>query len=171
LHLAYPFIKWRLLTTRVTLFPRLGIFRPPTMKNGSPVTKSKPNPIDVHVGARIRQRRKMLALSQEGLGDALEVAFQQIQKYERGANRVGASRLYALCRFFEVSPNYFFEGLPSCDGELLIRPASDLANLNVTFGRVKSAESELLVAFSQIADGDIKRCVIDLIKSLARASI
>src|SRR6185437_8605837 len=69
----------------------------------------KPNPIDVHVGSRIRLRRNMLALSQERLGEAIGLTFQQVQKYERGANRVGASRLHELSRVLDVPASFFFD--------------------------------------------------------------
>src|SRR5690348_16538935 len=69
----------------------------------------KPNPIDVHVGSRIRLRRNMLALSQEKLGEAIGLTFQQVQKYERGANRVGASRLHELSRVLDVPVSFFFD--------------------------------------------------------------
>ena len=69
----------------------------------------KPNPIDVHVGTRVRLRRTLLGMSQEKLGEAIGLTFQQVQKYERGANRVGASRLYDLSRVLDVPVSYFFE--------------------------------------------------------------
>src|SRR3954453_23874231 len=70
----------------------------------------EPQPIDRHVGARIRHKRMMLGVSQEALGDALGVTFQQVQKYEKGMNRVGASRLQAIANFLEVPVSYFFDG-------------------------------------------------------------
>ncbi len=69
----------------------------------------RPNPIDVHVGGRLRLRRTLLGLSQESLGEALGLTFQQIQKYERGANRIGASRLFDLARALEVPVEYFYD--------------------------------------------------------------
>src|SRR5205809_4780883 len=69
----------------------------------------KPNPIDVHVGSRVRLRRNMLGLSQEKLGEAIGLTFQQVQKYERGANRIGSSRLFDLARVLDVPVSYFFE--------------------------------------------------------------
>src|SRR5690606_29449067 len=74
--------------------------------------KKKPNPIDVHVGSRIRLRRNMLGLSQEKLGENLGITFQQIQKYEKGTNRVGASRLQAISSILAVPVSYFFEDAP-----------------------------------------------------------
>lgn len=72
----------------------------------------RPNPVDVHVGTRLRLRRTILGLSQEALGEALGLTFQQIQKYERGTNRIGASRLFDLARALEVSIEYFYEDMP-----------------------------------------------------------
>ena len=74
-----------------------------------PENKKKPNPIDIHVGGRIRLRRNMLGLSQEKLGESLGITFQQIQKYEKGTNRVGASRLQAIASILEVPVAFFFE--------------------------------------------------------------
>ena len=74
-------------------------------------SKKSPNPIDIHVGSRVRLRRMMLGMSQEKLGEALGITFQQIQKYEKGANRVSASKLWDIARFFKVDIGYFFEGL------------------------------------------------------------
>src|SRR6266704_1067410 len=74
--------------------------------------EGRPSPIDVHVGSRIRLRRTLLGLSQERLGDALGLTFQQVQKYERGANRVGASRLFDLSRVLDVPISFFFDDMP-----------------------------------------------------------
>ncbi len=79
------------------------------------IAKKAPNPTDKHVGARVRMRRMMLSMSQEKLGDALGLTFQQVQKYEKGANRVGASRLAAIAKALGVSIGYFF---PDDDAEL-----------------------------------------------------
>src|SRR5215469_7120842 len=72
----------------------------------------RPSPIDVHVGSRVRLRRRLLAMSQEQLGDALGLTFQQVQKYERGMNRVGASRLFDLSRVLDVPISFFFDDMP-----------------------------------------------------------
>jgi len=69
----------------------------------------RPNPIDVHVGSRVRLRRNMLGMSQEKLGEAIGLTFQQVQKYERGANRIGASRLHELSRILDVQVSFFFD--------------------------------------------------------------
>src|SRR5436853_7934573 len=77
------------------------------------MAKKAPNPIDKHVGSRVRMRRMMLSMSQEKLGDALSLTFQQVQKYEKGANRIGASRLQQIARILQVPVSFFFEGAPS----------------------------------------------------------
>src|SRR6202165_5721873 len=78
--------------------------------------KKSPNPIDMHVGKRVRMRRKMLGMSQGKLGDALGLTFQQVQKYEKGANRVGASRLQHIASILQVPIPFFFEGAPAFPG-------------------------------------------------------
>jgi transcriptional regulator with XRE-family HTH domain len=80
--------------------------------------KKAPNPIDTHVGACVRMRPMMLGMSQEKLGDALGLTFQQIQKYEKGANRIGASRLQAISRILQAPISFFFEGAPEIAGQL-----------------------------------------------------
>ncbi len=80
--------------------------------SGRMASKGFPNPIDVHVGTRIRLRRTLLGLSQEKLGEAIGLTFQQVQKYERGANRVGSSRLFDLSRVLDVPIAYFFDEMP-----------------------------------------------------------
>src|SRR3954465_1224783 len=74
--------------------------------------ESRPSPIDVHVGSRIRLRRTLLGMSQERLGESLGLTFQQVQKYERGVNRVGASRLFDLSRVLDVPISFFFDDMP-----------------------------------------------------------
>src|SRR5258705_9960374 len=80
------------------------------------MTKKLPNPTDKHVGSRVRMRRMMLGMSQEKLGDALHLTFQQVQKYEKGTNRIGASRLQQIAHFLQVSVSFFFEGAPDLPG-------------------------------------------------------
>src|SRR5881398_2900112 len=77
------------------------------------MAKKAPNPIDKHVGSRVRMRRMMLGMSQEKLGDALDLTFQQVQKYEKGTNRIGASRLQHISEILQVPVSFFFEGAPS----------------------------------------------------------
>ena len=82
-------------------------------------TRGKPNSVDIHVGNRVRQRRTLLGLSQERLASALDLTFQQVQKYERGANRIGAGRLFQLARALDVPVNYFFEDLDDSEATAL----------------------------------------------------
>src|SRR5580698_8657448 len=77
------------------------------------IAKKAPNPIDKHVGSRVRMRRMMLSMSQEKLGDALGLTFQQVQKYEKGTNRIGASRLQQIAQILQVPVSFFFEGAPT----------------------------------------------------------
>ena len=123
-----------------------------------------PNPADVHVGARVRLRRTMLGMSQEKLGEALGLTFQQVQKYERGANRVGASRLWEMSRVLEVPVSYFFEELdgPSSDAP----EGSELDPNPMT----KRETLELVRAYYKISDPGVRRRIFDLTKALARAS-
>src|SRR6201988_1146698 len=80
------------------------------------IAKKAPNPVDKHVGSRVRMRRMMLAMSQEKLGDALGLTFQQVQKYEKGTNRIGASRLQQIAGTLQVPVAFFFEGAPDLTG-------------------------------------------------------
>ena len=129
-------------------------------------SKKKPNPIDVHVGSRIRLRRNMIGMSQEKLGENLGITFQQIQKYEKGTNRVGASRLQAIASILEVSVSYFFEGAP---GEST--PAEGFAEDSQTAFVVdflSSTEGLLLNrSFARISDPKVRRRIIDLVRTLA----
>src|ERR687896_2738611 len=84
----------------------------PRKSSGRMASKGFPNPMDVHVGSRIRLRRTLLGMSQERLAEAIGLTFQQVQKYERGANRIGASRLFDLSRVLDVAVSFFFEDMP-----------------------------------------------------------
>src|SRR5215210_5160578 len=81
------------------------------------MAKKAPNPTDKHVGSRVRMRRMMLSMSQEKLGDALGLTFQQVQKYEKGTNRIGASRLQHISRILQVPVSFFFDGAPEIPGQ------------------------------------------------------
>src|SRR4249919_1684972 len=85
------------------------------------IAKKAPNPIDKHVGSRVRMRRMMLSMSQEKLGDALGLTFQQVQKYEKGTNRIGASRLQQISHILQVPVAFFFEGAPSLIKEMFLK--------------------------------------------------
>jgi transcriptional regulator with XRE-family HTH domain len=124
--------------------------------------KKSPNPIDIHVGARLRMRRLMVGMSQEKLADALGITFQQIQKYEKGANRIGASRLQELARLLSVPPAFFFEDAPSGFAE----PAA--GGYVVDF--LSTSEGlQLNKAFALIRDPRVRRKILELVSSLADA--
>jgi transcriptional regulator with XRE-family HTH domain len=115
------------------------------------------------VGARVRLRRTMLGMSQEKLGEALGLTFQQVQKYERGANRVGASRLWEMSRVLEVPVSYFFE-------ELEGGPRSVAADSELDADPMTKRETlELVRAYYKIHDPHVRRRIFDLTKALARA--
>src|SRR5947209_911831 len=131
-----------------------------------------PNPIDRHVGARVRMRRLMVGLSQSKLADALDVTFQQVQKYEKGANRIGASRLQQLARVLEVPPSFFFEGAPSGapPGSPSLGFSEDPGNTYVIDFLSTAEGLQLNRAFSQIKDPKLRRTVLDLVERIASTS-
>ncbi len=117
------------------------------------------NEVDKHVGQRLRERRETLRISQGRLGRHLGLTFSQIQKYEKGSNRVGAGRLYQIATFLGVAPNYFFDGLKSDSS-----PANSLTS---TPTPVDPEELKALVdAFSSISDADTRASVLALVRSL-----
>lgn len=130
----------------------------------------RPSPIDVHVGSRVRLRRTLLGMSQEKLGEALGLTFQQVQKYERGVNRIGASRLFDLSRVLDVPIGFFFDDMPPEMG----------GNQGRRFGGFQEAQDgfeddtlhrretlELVRAYYRITDPSIRKRVFDLIKTLS----
>jgi transcriptional regulator with XRE-family HTH domain len=125
-----------------------------------------PNPIDLHVGARIRMRRKILGVSQERLADDLGLTFQQVQKYERGANRVSASKLYEIARSLQAPISYFFDGLadPLAAAEQYA-PAGD--DRFVHDFLMTSEGLELATIFPKIRRGRVRRKVLDLVRAMA----
>ena len=128
-------------------------------------TQRSPNPVDLHVGGRVRMRRKMLGVSQERLAEALGLTFQQVQKYERGANRVSASKLYEIARFLGAPVAYFFEGLsdPSVKGA----PSADEVSEQFVHDFLMTPEGlELAASFPRIKRGRLRRRILDLVRSL-----
>ncbi len=127
--------------------------------------KKKPNPVDAHVGGRIRLRRNVLGMSQEKLGESLGITFQQIQKYEKGTNRVGASRLQAISSILGVSVSFFFDEAPG-QGEEASGFAEDSQSAYVS-DFLNSAEGlQLNRAFVKISDPRVRRRILDLVKAL-----
>ena len=132
----------------------------------------KPNPIDVHVGARVRLRRTLLGLSQEKLGEALGLTFQQVQKYERGANRVGASRLFDLSRVLDVPVSFFFDDMSddtkSQAPSLLMSGGLEEPAVGFEHDPLTKRETlELVRAYYRISDPAIRKRVYELAKALA----
>ncbi|WP_412057476.1 helix-turn-helix domain-containing protein [Bartonella sp. DGB2] len=125
--------------------------------------KKKPDPTDVYVGARIRFRRNMLGLSQEKLGEKLGVTFQQVQKYEKGTNRVGASRLQAIAAILDVPVAYFFENSQKTQA------AESFAEPDAIFLDFCSSSEgiQLMRAFANIREARVRRKIIDLVKALS----
>ncbi len=132
-------------------------------------TGRKPNPVDVHVGSRVRYRRMIIGMSQEKLGEKMNLTFQQIQKYEKGTNRIGASRLFQLSKILEVPVGYFFEDAfastaPAHASQGLHEPAQEGFLLDF----LNSREGlDLNRAFAKIHDPKVRRRVIDLVRALS----
>jgi len=126
-----------------------------------------PNPVDKYVGSRVRMRRIMLGLSQEKLGDALGLTFQQIQKYEKGTNRIGASRLHQIADILQVDVAFLFEGGPtsntSVDGLGEAPSPAYVSDFLAT-----SEGLALTRAFTKITDAKVRRSIVDLVEQIAR---
>lgn len=131
------------------------------------MTTKAPNPIDRHVGSRVRMRRMLIGMSQERLGDSLGITFQQVQKYEKGTNRIGASRLQQIASTLGAPVAYFFEEAPG--GE--VNGFSDGAGADYVADFLTSAEGlQLTRAFVRIRDPKVRRRIVDLVASLADAA-
>jgi transcriptional regulator with XRE-family HTH domain len=129
--------------------------------------KKKPNPIDIHVGSRVRLRRTMLGMSQEKLGEALGITFQQIQKYEKGTNRVGASRLQNISTILNVPVSFFFEDAPA-DVSAGQPGMAEANSSNYVVDFLSSSEGlQLNRSFVKISDAKVRRKIVDLVKALA----
>ena len=132
----------------------------------------RPSPIDVHVGSRVRLRRTLLGMSQEKLGEALGLTFQQVQKYERGVNRIGASRLFDLSRVLDVPIGFFFDDMPVEMGGEKTRRYGGFQETQDGFedDTLHRRETlELVRAYYRITDPSVRKRVFELIKSLAPA--
>ncbi|MEH6545230.1 MAG: helix-turn-helix transcriptional regulator [Sneathiella sp.] len=124
------------------------------------------HPVDAHVGSRVRLRRTLLGLSQQKLGQNLGLTFQQIQKYERGTNRIGASRLYELSEILDVPPSFFFDEMPKESLAL----GGGLADPEKTFEHQymsKRETLELVRAYYKITDLEVRKRIFEVIKSVA----
>jgi len=136
--------------------------------------RGKPDPVDIHVGNRVRQRRTLMGMSQEKLGIALGLTFQQVQKYERGANRMGASRLHQISKILDVPVEYFFDELPKEIASL--PPRSALAGLAEGAEPVrndplaKRETLELVRAYYKIGDPRVRKRLFELTKALGKSA-
>ena len=131
------------------------------------MAKRSPDPVDRHVGARIRMRRLMLKISQTQLGDALGLSFQQLQKYEKGSNRVGASRLQHIASILQVPVSFFFEEVPVNRSE----PAqiSDAPSPESVTAFVSTTDGlKLIRAFTSIKNTNMRRCIVQLVEHIVR---
>jgi transcriptional regulator with XRE-family HTH domain len=126
-----------------------------------------PNPVDLHVGARIRLRRRMQGVSQEKLADALGLTFQQVQKYERGANRVSASKLYEIAAALRAPVAYFFDGLADPSSEPAEGAEGGQSHEQNVHAFLMTAEGlELARLFPQLPRGRVRRRILDLLRAL-----
>jgi transcriptional regulator with XRE-family HTH domain len=131
------------------------------------MAKKAPNPTDKHVGARVRMRRMMLGMSQEKLGDALGLTFQQVQKYEKGANRIGASRLQQISHILQVPVSFFFDGAPNVPGHLPQELSEAPSPAYVSDFLATSDGLALTKAFMNIKNPKLRRRIVDLVEQIA----
>jgi transcriptional regulator with XRE-family HTH domain len=141
--------------------------------NGRPRSQTAeddaPDPVDISVGGRLRQRRTLLGMSQEKLGRAVGLTFQQIQKYERGVNRIGASRLLQLSRALAVPIAYFFEDVPALKTKSSQAAAAGISGIaGDPFSRRETME--LVRAYYAIANPYVRKRVLDLVRALSRSA-
>ena len=131
----------------------------------------RPNPVDIHVGGRVRFRRMLLGMSQEKLGERLGLTFQQVQKYEKGVNRIGASRLFDLSQVLQVPIQFFYEEAPGSLEQITTSVASGFADRNGESYIVEFLNTRdglvLNKAFVRIHDIKVRRSIVDLVRSLA----
>jgi transcriptional regulator with XRE-family HTH domain len=130
-----------------------------------------PSPVDVHVGSRVRLRRTLMGMSQEKLGNAIGLTFQQVQKYERGANRIGASRLFDLSHVLDVPVAFFFDEMPTASAPEGYQPISGHPESRAEAAdgdpMMKRETLELVRAYYRIPDSSLRRKLFELAKAMA----
>jgi transcriptional regulator with XRE-family HTH domain len=132
------------------------------------IAKKAPNPIDKHVGSRVRMRRMMLGMSQEKLGDALGLTFQQVQKYEKGTNRIGASRLQQISHILQVPVAFFFEGAPHLAGTPAAAGMEEAPSPAYVSDFLATSDGlSLTKSFMRIKDAKLRRRIVDLVQQIA----
>jgi len=132
----------------------------------------RPHPVDVHVGGRVRMRRTLLGMSQEKLGEAIGLTFQQVQKYERGTNRIGASRLHDLSKVLDVPIGFFFEELGDWQASKAAAKVQGFAEEHADFDldpMAKRETLELVRAYYRIKDPAVRKRLFEMCKALAAA--
>lgn len=133
----------------------------------------RPNPVDVHVGSRVRLRRTLLGMSQEKLGEAIGLTFQQVQKYERGANRIGASRLYDLSRVLDVPVSFFFEEMTPETAQSSPAQARGMQEEPAEYEPdplAKRETLELVRAYYKIGNPQVRKRLFEMTKALGAAA-
>jgi transcriptional regulator with XRE-family HTH domain len=130
------------------------------------MAKKPPNSIDKHVGSRVRMRRMMLGMNQTKLGDALGITFQQVQKYEKGTNRVSASRLQHISHILQVPVPFFFEGAPHVPGQTTGNGGTAPSPAYVTEFLASSNGLALTKAFMRIQKRELRRRIVDLVEEI-----
>ena len=135
------------------------------------MTKSTPNPIDIYVGSRLRLRRALIGMSQEKLSNALEITFQQVQKYERGTNRISSSRLFQISRILDVSVSFFFDDM---DTEI-IKQTEGMAEINkqvLQVDKLSRRETlEFVRAYYKITDPMVRKKIFEMVKAIGNSEI
>ncbi len=132
------------------------------------IAKKAPNPIDRHVGSRVRMRRMMLGMSQEKLGNALGLTFQQVQKYEKGTNRIGASRLQQIAHILQVPVAFFFEGAPAVTIGTRSEGMGEAPSPAYVSDFLATSDGLALTkAFTRISDSKLRRRIVDLVEQIA----
>ena len=135
------------------------------------MVKSSPDPVDIHVRARVRLRRTLLGMSQEKLGKALGLTFQQVQKYERGANRIGSSRLFQLSKILDVSVSFFFDEMTTDT----TKKADGMAEGNKQVFEVDKLSRretlELVSAYYKITDPSVRKKIFEMVKAVGSSAI
>jgi transcriptional regulator with XRE-family HTH domain len=128
----------------------------------------KPNPVDQHVGSRVRLRRMLLGMSQERLGESMGLTFQQVQKYEKGVNRIGASRLFQISKILDVPVQFFFEEAPHSGDGSAARGMAEADSEAFILEFLNTREGlELNRAFVKIADPKVRKSIVDLVRALS----
>ncbi len=144
-----------------------GVFTADCIRKIASMPRKSPNPTDQHVGSRVRMRRMMLGMSQTNLADAIGVTFQQVQKYEKGTNRIGSSRLVQIARALQVQPTFFFEdalGKHKAKDPEGVRTAAEITGFLATSDGLALAR-----AFSKLREVKLRRAIVAVVEDIANS--